>query len=33
LPPGVTLDEARRQPIEEGGAAILGRFFDAALGR
>jgi GMP synthase-like glutamine amidotransferase len=33
LPPGVTLDEARRQSIEDGGAEILGRFFDAALTR
>ena len=33
LPPGVAIDEARRREVEEGGAAILGRFFDAALAR
>ena len=31
LPAGVTLDEPRRAAVEHAGAAVLERFFDAAL--
>ncbi len=32
LPGGLKIDEARRREVEEGGKAILGRFFDLARG-